>query len=194
MKLGKTGYLFVILGVVAAIFAGLWVMRSQQTQEQERLSEELSVAAVKLDNFNSDELLSQQAKLEEQLNQTLSQIEATKAEISQATDSISVSGTLFDIAELAEVEVTSISSAQPSVSTWQGIPCLVLPLNITVEGDVSNLITFIGKVDRTLTTAVIRSAAITIPEATDGEESSAETEVQLPSANIQLGIYSYQGE
>ena len=194
MKLGKTGYLFVILGVVAAIFAGLWVMRSQQTQEQERLSEELSVAAVKLDNFNSDELLSQQAKLEEQLNQTLSQIEATKAEISQATDSISVSGTLFDIAELAGVEVTSISSAQPSVSTWQGIPCLVLPLNITVEGDVSNLITFIGKVDRTLTTAVIRSAAITIPEATDGEESSAETEVQLPSANIQLGIYSYQGE
>ena len=183
-----------ILGVVAAIFAGLWVMRSQQTQEQERLSEELSVAAVKLDNFNSDELLSQQAKLEEQLNQTLSQIEATKAEISQATDSISVSGTLFDIAELAGVEVTSISSAQPSVSTWQGIPCLVLPLNITVEGDVSNLITFIGKVDRTLTTAVIRSAAITIPEATDGEESSAETEVQLPSANIQLGIYSYQGE
>jgi len=194
LKLGKTGYLFVILGVVAAIFAGLWVMRSQQTQEQERLSEELSVAAVKLDNFNSDELLSQQAKLEEQLNQTLSQIEATKAEISQATDSISVSGTLFDIAELAGVEVTSISSAQPSVSTWQGIPCLVLPLNITVEGDVSNLITFIGKVDRTLTTAVIRSAAITIPEATDGEESSAETEVQLPSANIQLGIYSYQGE
>jgi len=194
LKLGKTGYLFVILGVVAAIFADLWVMRSQQTQEQERLSEELSVAAVKLDNFNSDELLSQQAKLEEQLNQTLSQIEATKAEISQATDSISVSGTLFDIAELAGVEVTSISSAQPSVSTWQGIPCLVLPLNITVEGDVSNLITFIGKVDRTLTTAVIRSAAITIPEATDGEESSAETEVQLPSANIQLGIYSYQGE
>ena len=192
MKLGKTGYLFVILGVVAAIFAGLWVMRSQQTQEQERLSEELSVAAVKLDNFNSDELLSQQAKLEEQLNQTLSQIEATKAEISQATDSISVSGTLFDIAELAGVEVTSISSAQPSVSTWQGIPCLVLPLNITVEGDVSNLITFIGKVDRTLTTAVIRSAVITIPEAADGEESSAE--VQLASARIQLGIYSYQGE
>jgi type II secretory pathway pseudopilin PulG len=192
LKLGKTGYLFVILGVVAAIFAGLWVRRSQQTQEQERLSEELSVAAVKLDNFNSDELLSQQVKLEEQLNQTLSQLEATKAEISQSTDSISVSGTLFDIAELAEVEVTSISSGQPSVSKWQEIPCLVLPLNVTVEGDVPNLITFIGKVDRTLTTAVIRSAVITIPEATDGEESSAE--VQLPSANIQLGIYSYQGE
>ena len=192
MKLGKTGYLFVILGVVAAIFAGLWVMRSQQAQEQERLYEELSVAAVKLDNFSSDELLSQQAELEGQLSQTLSQLETTKATISQSAESISVSGTLFDIAELAGVEVTAISSAQPSLSKWQEIPCLVLPLTVTIEGDVPSLISFIAKVDRALTTAVIKSAVITIPEATDGEESSAE--VQLPSANIQLGIYSYQGE
>jgi len=192
LKSGKPGYLFVILGVVAAIFAGLWVMRSQQAQEQERLYEELSVAAVKLDNFSSDELLSQQAELEGQLSQTLSQLETTKATISQSAESISVSGTLFDIAELAGVEVTAISSAQPSLSKWQEIPCLVLPLTVTIEGDVPSLISFIAKVDRTLTTAVIRSAVITIPETTDGEESS--TEVQLPSANIQLSIYSYQGE
>ena len=192
MKLGKTGYLFVILGVVAAIFAGLWVRRSQQAQEQERLYEELSVAVVQLDNFNSDELLFQQAELEQQISQALSQLETAKAAVSQSAESISVSGTLFDIAELAEVEVTAISSAQPSGNNWQGIPCLVLPVTVTVEGDVANLITFVGKVDRTLTTAVIRSAVITIPETTDGEESS--TEVQLPSANIQLSIYSYQGE
>lgn len=192
MKLGKTSYLFVILGVVAAIFAGLWVMRSQQAQEQARLYEELSVAAVKLDNFNSDELLSQQTELEGQISQTLSQLEATKATVSQSTESISVSGTLFDIAELAGVEVTAIGSAQQSVNNWQGIPCLFLPLTVTVEGDVPSLISYIGKLDRALPTAVIRSAVITIPETTDGEDSSAE--VQLPSANIQLGIYSYQGE
>jgi type II secretory pathway pseudopilin PulG len=192
LKLGKTGYLFVILGVVAAIFAGLWVMRSRQTQEQERLYEELSVAVVRLDNFSSDELLSQQAELEQQLSQTLSQLETTKATVSQSAESISVSGTLFDIAELAEVEITAISSAQPSDNNWQGIPCSFLPLAVTAEGDVPNLITFIGKLDRALTTAVVRSAVISIPETTDGEESSAE--VQLPSASIQLGIYSYQGE
>jgi type II secretory pathway pseudopilin PulG len=192
LKLGKTSYLFVILGVVAAIFAGLWVMRSQQAQEQERLSDELSVAATKLDNFNSDELLSQQAELEGQISQTLSQLETAKATVSQSAESISVSGTLFDIAELAGVEITAITSAQQSVNKWQEIPCLFLPLTVTVEGDVPSLISFIAKVDRTLTTAVIRSAVITIPETTDGGDSSAE--VQLPSADIQLGIYSYQGE
>ena len=181
-----------ILGVVAAIFAGLWVMRSQQAQEQERLYEELSVATVKLDSVNSDELLSQQAELEQQISQTLSQLETAQATVAQSAESISVSGTLFDIAELAGVEITAISSSPPSDSKWQEIPCLVLPVTVTIEGDVPSLLSFISKLDRALTTAVIRSAVITIPEATDEEESSAE--VQLPSANIQLGIYSYQGE
>jgi len=192
LKSGKPTYLLVILGVVAAIFVGLWVMRSQQAQEQERLYEELSVATVKLDSVNSDELLSQQAELEQQISQTLSQLETAQATVAQSAESISVSGTLFDIAELAGVEVTVISSSPPSDSKWQEIPCLVLPVTVTIEGDVPSLLSFISKLDRALTTAVIRSAVITIPEATDEEESSAE--VQLPSANIQLGIYSYQGE
>jgi type II secretory pathway pseudopilin PulG len=192
LKSGKPTYLLVILGVVAAIFAGLWVMRSQQAQEQERLYEELSVAVAKLDNVNSDELLSQQAELERQISQTLSQLETAQATVAQSAESISVSGTLFDIAELAGVEVIAISSSPPSGNKWQEIPCIVLPLTVTIEGDVPSLLSFISKLDRALTTAVIRSAVITIPEATDGEESSAES--QLPSANVQLGIYSYQGE
>lgn len=192
MKLGKSSYLLVILGVVAAIFAVLWVMRSQQAPEQERLHEELSVAVVRLDNFNSDELLSQQAELEQQISQTLSQLETARATGAQSAESISVSGTLFDIAEGAGVEVTMISSAPQSDSNWQGIPCLFLQLTVTIEGDVPDILSFIGGLDRTLATAVIRSAVITIPETTDGEDSSAE--IQRPSANIQLGIYSYQGE
>jgi type II secretory pathway pseudopilin PulG len=192
LKLGKPSYLLVILGVVAAIFAVLWVMRSQQAPEQERLYEELSVAVVRLDNFNSDELLSQQAELEQQISQTLSQLETARATGAQSVESISLSGTLFDIAEGAGVEVTAISSAQQSDSNWQGIPCLFLPLTVTVEGEVPDILSFIGGLDRTLATAVIRSAVITIPETTDGEDSLPE--IQRPSADIQLGIYSYQGE
>jgi len=192
LKLGKPSYLLVILGVVAAIFAVLWVMRSQQAPEQERLYEELSVAMVRLDNFNSDGLLSQQAELEQQISQTLSQLETARATGAQSAESISLSGTLFDIAEGAGVEVTMISSAPQSDSNWQGIACLFLPLTVTVEGDVPDILSFIGGLDRTLATAVIRSAVITIPETTDWEDSSAE--IQRPSANIQLGIYSYQGE
>ena len=192
MKSGKPRYLLVILGVVASIFVGLWVMRSQQAQEKERLYEELSVAAVRLNNVNSDEFLSQQAELERQISQTLSQLETAKATVSHSAESISVSGTLFDIAEGAGVEVIAIGSSQQSVSNWQEIPCLVLPLTVIVEGDVPDILSFTAKLDRTLATAVIRSVVITIPEATDGEDSSAE--IQLPSANIQLGIYSYQGE
>ena len=186
MKLSKKSYFIVILGIVASIFAGLWVMRSQQAQERERLYEELSIAAIRLNNVkNSDEFLSQQGELERQISQTLSQLETAKATLSQSADSTSVSGTLFGIAEVAGVEITNISSSYLASGDWEGVTFSVLPLTVTVEGDVPGILSFIGSLDHTLTSAVIRSAVITIPETTSEEK---------PSANIQLGIYSYQGE
>ena len=185
MKLSKKSYFIVILGIVASIFAGLWVMRSQQAQEQERLYEELSIAAMRLDNVKSDEVLSQQGELERQISQTLSQLETAKTTLSQSAESINVSSTLFDIAEVAGVEVTEISSSYLASGDWEGITFSVLPLNVTVEGDIPGILSFIGSLDHTLTSAVIKSAVITIPETTSEEK---------PSANIQLGIYSYQGE
>jgi type II secretory pathway pseudopilin PulG len=185
LKLSKKSYFIVILGIVASIFAGLWVMRSQQAQEQERLYEELSIAAMRLDNVKSDEVLSQQGELERQISQTLSQLETAKTTLSQSAESINVSGTLFGIAEETGVEITEISSSYHSVGDWEGVTFSVLPLNVTVEGDVPGILSFIGSLDHTLTSAVIKSAVITIPETTSEEK---------PSANIQLGIYSYQGE
>lgn len=185
MKLSKKSYFIVILGIVACIFAGLWVMRSQQAQERERLYEELSIAAMRLNNVKSDEFLSQQGELERQISQTLSQLETAKTTLSQSAESINVSGTLFDIAGVAGVEITEISSSYLASGDWEGVTFSVLPLNVTVEGDVPGILSFIGSLDHTLTSAVIKSAVITIPETISEEK---------PSANIQLGIYSYQGE
>ncbi len=188
MKLSKTSYLVIILAIVAGIFINLWVMRGRQVQEQERLYDELSIAAMRLNNVNSDELLSQQGELERQINQTLSQLEAAKATLSRSADSIAVSGTLFDIAEASGVEITNISSTYHSVGDWEGVAFSVLPLTVTVEGDIPGILSFINSLDDALSTAVIKSAVISIPE-----ETEEETE-EKPSADIQLGIYTYRGE
>jgi len=189
MKLSKTSYLVIVLAIVAGIFIRLWMMRGEQVQEQERLYEELSIAVTRLNNITkSDELLSRQGELERQISLTLSQLEAAKAALSQSAGSIAVSGTLFDVARTTGVEITNISSSYHSVGDWEGVAFSVLPLTVTVEGDIPGILSFIKSLDDALSTAVIRSAVITIPEET-GEETE-----EKPSANIQLSIYTYRGE
>lgn len=185
MKLSKKSGLILIVGIAISIFAGLWLARGQQVDEQEQLHEELSIATMRLNGFQSDELSSQRGELEKQLSQTISQLETAKAVLSQSTESIAVSGTLFDIAEATGVEITEISSSHLSSDSLEGITCSVLPLSVTVEGDVTDIISFVGSLNHDFKTGIVKSVEISIPETTSEE---------TVSANIQLHIYTFQGD
>ncbi len=185
MKLSKKSWLILIVGIAIAIFAGLWLARGQQVDEQEQLREELSIVVMRLNGLQGEEISAQQAQLERQLSQTISQLETAKAVLSQSTGSITVSGTLFDIAEATGVEITEISSSGLSSDSLEGITCSVLPLTITVEGDVADIISFVGSLNHDFKTGIVKSVEISIPETTSEE---------TVSANIQLRIYTYQGD
>jgi len=184
LKISKTSWLLVAIGVFIIAMVGLGAVRYQQVNQQNQMNEELALAEMKLNEFKLEQLSDRQGELEEQLSQTISQLGAAKAIFSQPNGSIVASGILLDIAEAYGVEVTEISSSGLASGELEGIACSVLPLDARVEGDVPALINFITRLNSDLTTGVVRSAEISIPEAT-GEESSA---------NIQLVIYSYQGD
>lgn len=185
MKLSKKSWLILIVGIAIAIFAGLWLARGQQVDEQEQLHEELSIVAMRLNGLQGEEISSQQGELEKQLSQAISQLETAKAVLSQSTGSIAVSGTLFDIAEATGVEITEISSSGLSSDSLEGITCSVLPLSVTVEGDVTDIISFVGSLNYDFTTGIVKSVEISIPETTSEE---------TVSANIQLQVYTFQGD
>jgi len=184
LKLSKTSWVLITIGVFIIALASLSVIRSQQVSQQNRLNEELTLTQPKLKEFQLEQLSYQQGELEKQLSQTISQLEAAKAILSQPNGSIVTSGILFDIAETYGAEVTEISSPGFTSDELEGVACRVLPLAVRVEGDVPDLISFITRLSNDLTTGVVKSVEISIPEMT-GEEK--------PSANIQLVIYSYQG-
>jgi len=186
LKLSKKSGFILIAGIAIAIFAGLWLARDQQVDEQEQLREELSIAAMKLENSqNNEEISAQQVQLENQLSQTISQLETAKAALSQSAGSIRVSGTLFDIAEATGVEITEISSSQLSSDSLEGLTCSVLPLSVTVEGDVADIISFVGSLNHDFTTGLVKSVEMNIPETTCEEAASA---------NIRIHIYTFQGD
>ncbi len=109
MKISKTSWLLIAIGVFIIAMVGLGAVRYQQINQQNQLNGELALAEMKLNEFQLEQLSDRQGELEEQLSQTISQLEAAKAMLSQPNGSIVTSGILFDIAEAYGVEVTEIS-------------------------------------------------------------------------------------
>lgn len=185
MKFSKTSWLILTVGIPIIAFTSLGIARSQQIHEQNQLIEELSVAELRLNKFQLAELSSQHEELEKQLSETISQLETAKAMLSQPTESIAASDALLDIAETCGVKVTEVGSSGSVGGDLEGLICSVLPLTVKVEGDTFSLISFITKLNSDFMTGVVKSVNISIPQTT-GEE--------RPSANIQMVIYTYQGD
>ena len=182
-KLSKKSWLLISVGVFTILFAGLWTVHSQQTNEQNQLEDKLNTAELKLDGFQTEQLSRRLKELEGQLEQTLSQSEAAREILSQPIGSLAISSVMFNIAETCNVEVTEIGSPGLAIEELDGLACNVLPFTATVEGDVTDLVSFITKLNDGLENGIINSVEISIPE-TNGEKASA---------NFQMVVYAYQG-
>jgi|GEM_PF-584737 len=214
LKLSKKAWLLLTSGIFIILAAGLGMAYSQQGDEQGRLNEELALARLRLENYPAQqlELTSQQKKLESRLAMARSQLKNTRAGLSRSTESIEASGGLFEIAGDCHVEVTEISSPGPTTRELEGVTLAVLPLTVTVEGEVLDLIDFVSRWTGDYATGVVESVEISVPlppgeeeeeeegeveetEETEGaEEEEAVIKEQEPSAVINLLIYSYEGD
>ena len=209
MKLGRTSWIILSVGIAIVAFASLGIARAQQVREHEQLQEELSITETRLENYQLKELQTQQKDLEEQLNQATSNLKAAKDNLRQPIESIGVTDSLFQIAESCGVEITGMSSSGIASDKLTGITCSTIQLAIDVEGDVANLISYVIKLNNDFTTGVVQSVNINTQEMTgeeiEGEQTGEETgeeiegepgeeEVEKPSAHIQLAIYTYQGD
>ena len=185
MKLGKTSWLLLSIGVFIIPLASLGTIHSQQVHQQNQLKEELASAELKLKGFQLEQLPYQQEELETRLSQTISQSEAAKSMLSPPIDNIAISSIVFDIAEAYGVAVIEIVSSGLTSDNLEGIPFSVLSFTVMVEGGIPGLVSFITRLNSDFTTGVVKLVKIGIPETT-GEEKA--------SANIQLVIYTYQGD
>lgn len=184
MKLSKTSWLVIIIGVFVIILVGLGTVRSQQVNRQNELNEEFASAQSKLQGIQLEQLSHRQEELERQLSQNDSQSDTAKTILSQTIGSIAISDILFRIAEANSVNVTEINSSGLANEELAGVTCSVLPFTARVEGEVTDLVSYIISLNRHLATGIVKSTEISIPETTSSNK---------PSANIRLFIYTYRG-
>jgi len=164
------------VGIIIVAFGSLGIARAQQVEQQDQVEEEITVAERRLDNFQLKQLYSQKEGLEERLEETVSQLKATKDELNQSIESIGVTESLFEIASANDVEITQISSSDISTDKLAGITSSIARINLSVEGDVPDLISFITALNNDFTTGVVMSAEITIQEQYEGEGEQSEEE------------------
>lgn len=185
MKISKKTGLIITAGIFIIVFAGVCMVFFQRLGEQDKLSEELKAVQVRLGGIQLGPLSSEKTELEEQLSQTTSQFEAVKAVLSQPIGSIAASDILLDIAQEHGVAVTEMSSSAPAEGGLEEVSCSVISLIAKVEGDVSTLVSFITDLNSRLTTGVVKSVTITIPETFISDNATAD---------IQIAFYNYQGD
>jgi type II secretory pathway pseudopilin PulG len=194
MKLSKTTWIVLAIGIFLVLYAALGSAYLQQGQEQNQLDQELSQLQLSLKGFSSAQLSSQHEELENRLTQAESQLRTAKTNLRRSIESIGVTDTLFNVAKTCDVEITEISASAPTEKELEGIICSVLSLEATAEGDVPDLINFVIEVSRQFPSGVAESVQIDVPEVTEEEEVEEEVEEEKPSAKITLSIYTYTGD
>ena len=191
IKLSKTTWIFLAVGTFVILCASLGMVYFQLGNEQSQLNEKLTLAQLRLKKYPAHQLAPQQEELEGRLAKAGLQLKVAKNSLYQSTQSIEASDALFDLAEDYQVEVTEIGSPGVTTEELEGVNLSFLPLTVTVEGDVLNLIDFIYKWTHEYSTGVVQTVEITVPELVEEEE---ETEEEEPSAVINLLIYTYEGD
>jgi hypothetical protein len=185
LKLSKTSWLILSVGIFIVILVALGLTRSQQLREQSRLNEELNIAEMRLNNLQVKYLSEQQDELQKKLDESTVKLASAKDKLRQTIESIDVTDKFFAIAKSCSANVTSISSSGIKGEKLGGISCSEISVNAVVTGEVSNLINFIIKLNTDFASGVVKSAQLSIPKAADEDK---------PTANIMMVVYTYEGD
>jgi hypothetical protein len=173
--IGVGAYLIAVVAVGYILFGKL--------DEQGKIEEELTTAKANLERTDINRLSTQKSELEEQLDQITSQTETMKNMMSQEIANVAASTKVFEVARNNYVEVIDLNSLSAFSDKLENISCNVVPLEAIIEGSVEDIVGFVTQLNTTLTTGVVKSINLTIPEASTGIK---------PTATISLLIYNYQ--
>lgn len=213
MKLGKTAWLILIVGVLVIALGSLYMLYRGQLAEQEQLNDALSLAQATVPKLAVDRanLESTLTELEDKLVQATSRLKTAKAAFpTSSVESIEVDELLFQIADAWDLDITSLTASEPGDEDIAvevedievaDVAYSVTPFTVAVKGEVTDILDFINAIvtHEDFITATVEAVNIMVPEPLTEEEKEDLTEEEIaekekPSATIQLVIYSYRGE
>jgi len=183
LKLSKTSWLILAVGVFIVALAFLGITRSQQAQEQSRLDDELEMSQMSLANMQISDLQAELAALEQDAAQEQAGLNAAVNSLDETVVSVDVTDEFFSIASTCGVVVINISTSPISPNIYEGLGLSATSISAALEGELANLIDFVEALHSGFSTGQIKMAQIEIPPSSSNETASA---------SIMMTIYSYE--
>jgi len=185
LKLSKIGWIILGAGVFVVVLVGLGVTRSQQMKEQTGLEEELSISETRMEKLELTQLHQELELLTEQVDEAETELAEAKTRLDQTVISADVVEEVFDIAQYSNIIIMDISSTPISDDAVEDVELFTTAISASVTGELDDLIDFVTNLNNGLSTGHISSVQISIPESDVLDE-------VLPSASIQITVYSYE--
>ena len=220
MRLSRTAWLILGIGVLVIAVGSLYTVYSRQVSEQEQLADSLAAAQARLPKVISDRQAAEAelTQWEDKLAEATSLLSKSEAKFPESAESIKYDELLFDIADVCDLEVMSLTASEPQSKKEkvevedievEDVTYIVTSFDLKVEAagsvpdplteayideTVANILDFINTIatGEDFTTATIESVIMKNlePPANADELEGA----PKPSATIKITIYSYKGE
>ena len=126
LRLSKTAWLILGIGIFIIAFGGLYMLYSQQDNEGKQLDDSLLAAQTTLPKVTSEkedwerqltQLESQLTQLDSQLTQATSLLAQRKMSFPESVESIEYDERLFQIANGSGLEITTLTASEPGDET-----------------------------------------------------------------------------
>lgn len=128
-----------IVGFFLIIYAGFGFVYIQKQSEWREINEQLIPALTALERPAPDTVA-----LANQLAEAESDFDNAWAELPQADQVIDLYDALVEVAESSDVELVSISAAQPKGENYQGLTYHVISYSLSVQGYKNDILYFVS--------------------------------------------------
>ena len=194
MKITRTTWLVLALGVFIIAFASLFVVYSRQASQQKDLKSSLAEAKAAYPQLTSQikTLESQLAQRQSELAAELLKLSAAKAKFPPSVQSIDYYQRLLAIAGDCDLNVISLTASGPRQQKADSLTYLVTTFDVAVSGEMASILDFLHTLatSQDFTSATVEVININITQPPTGQGGTS----QKPQATLSLDIYAYPGE
>lgn len=199
MKFSGSFWFTLGVGVFVILGAGLGLSYAQEGREQAELRGKVSAANERLKNTSARPAQgglvdgNKQKEIESQLASSRAQLDQARARLRQPLESIEAAARVYRVAAETGVTITSLGTPGPADRKLKGATFATMPLTVTAEGAVPNLVTFVARLSGEFPLGMLETAELIVPAAGGESEPppAGQRKTAGPALTVLLRIYSY---
>lgn len=207
MKISKTTWIILIVGVFLILGSSIGWIYYQQLNQQNAIDADIAAAKETLAGINFDDLNRQKAEISKDMSAAEDDLEDIQKDLYTALDSIQITDILLSEAQYYDISIKEMSSSGEASASVAAIHYNTLDFVLNVEGTMKNIKLYVERINELFPTSASSYVQMdrieeeeTESETEEEEETEGETitvepeEITLMKGKISLVIYSYEGE